>query len=100
MLISTLLALVFLPENPNSNTITQTQKQIIAQEFNFSETIFIHHLSTMALPRQGQLLFSPRRKSLPLLVIQPLVLHPGFCITRHLPRLDIELRERSYQWHL
>ena len=51
MLISTLrdpgclhcrtLALVFLPENPNSNTITQTQKQIIAQEFNFSETIFI-----------------------------------------------------------
>jgi predicted PhzF superfamily epimerase YddE/YHI9 len=35
------LAIVFLPENPNDNTITQTQKQIIAREFNLSETIFI-----------------------------------------------------------
>jgi len=36
------LAIVFLPQNHNSNAITQKQKQIIAREFNFSETIFIH----------------------------------------------------------
>ncbi|GKZ35683.1 hypothetical protein AbraIFM66950_006434 [Aspergillus brasiliensis] len=34
------LGVVFLPSTPN--TITQSQKQSIAQEFNLSETIFIH----------------------------------------------------------
>jgi PhzF family phenazine biosynthesis protein len=35
------LAVVFLPEDPTS-ALTQPQKQIIAREFNCSETIFVH----------------------------------------------------------
>ncbi|KAI9924245.1 hypothetical protein ASPWEDRAFT_588928 [Aspergillus wentii DTO 134E9] len=36
------VAAVFLPEKSKSASITQTQKQRIAREFNLSETIFIH----------------------------------------------------------
>ncbi|KAJ5543161.1 hypothetical protein N7535_005590 [Penicillium sp. DV-2018c] len=35
------LAVVFLPEDPTT-TLTKSQKQIIAREFNLSETVFVH----------------------------------------------------------
>ncbi|KAJ9216739.1 hypothetical protein DTO166G4_1585 [Paecilomyces variotii] len=35
------LAVVFLPQD-NTSSITQDKKQLIAREFNFSETIFVH----------------------------------------------------------
>ncbi|RAL13652.1 PhzF family phenazine biosynthesis protein [Aspergillus homomorphus CBS 101889] len=36
------LAVVFLPNDHTTNPITQRQKQTLAREFNFSETIFVH----------------------------------------------------------
>ncbi|OOF98793.1 hypothetical protein ASPCADRAFT_204511 [Aspergillus carbonarius ITEM 5010] len=39
------LGVVFLPDSPSSSPITQEQKQLIAREFNLSETIFIHPTS-------------------------------------------------------
>ncbi|SPN98804.1 related to phenazine biosynthesis-like protein [Cephalotrichum gorgonifer] len=39
------LAIVFLPSAPDSTPLTQAQKQLIAREFNLSETIFVHPAS-------------------------------------------------------
>ncbi|KAL1962627.1 hypothetical protein VTN77DRAFT_9341 [Rasamsonia byssochlamydoides] len=36
------LAVVFLPSEETSTPLTQSQKQLIAREFNYSETIFVH----------------------------------------------------------
>jgi PhzF family phenazine biosynthesis protein len=50
------LAVVFLPDNL-SKPLSQSQKQEIAKEFNYSETIFIHPWQ-LPLQPSGRLIFS------------------------------------------
>jgi predicted PhzF superfamily epimerase YddE/YHI9 len=56
------LGVVFLP---TSTTLTQTQKQLIAKEFNYSETIFVHPVDEQNTPTQRRIDIFTIKRELP-----------------------------------